>query len=278
MSIDYRPPARLRGEEGVLALARWPQISPRAARRMWQRDVTLYRRSWMRNVLPNFFEPLLYLFAIGIGLGLYIQDAIGGVDYVRFIAPGLAAAAAMNGAVFETTFNVFVKLRYAKLYDAVITTPLEPQDAAAGELAWAVTRSVIYGSGFLVVMLGLGHVQSPLALLSPLAFILIGLAFGVIGLIFTSLVPSIDLFSYFFTLFITPLFLFSGIFFPIADLPPLLQPIAWLTPLHHGVELMRALVLTGSITAASGHALWLLGFGALFTAPAINLLRRRLVV
>jgi lipooligosaccharide transport system permease protein len=271
-------PASLRGGEGVLALLRPPSVSPRRARRMWERDLTLYRRSWKLNVLPNFFEPILYLLSIGLGLGLYIGDRILGVDYVEFIAPGLAAAAAMNGAVFEATFNVFVKLRFAKLYDAVITTPLEPEDVAVGELAWAVTRSFIYGTAFLAVMLVLGFVHSPWALLAPVGLLLTGVAFGLIGLIFTSLIPQIDLFSYFFTLFITPLFLFSGIFFPIARLPAAAQPVAWFTPLHHGVELVRALTLTGDAGLAGLHGLWLLGFSALLYAPAVNLMRRRLVV
>jgi lipooligosaccharide transport system permease protein len=271
-------PARLAPGERLWELWRPPRVSPRGALRMWQRDLTLYRRSWKINVLPNFFEPLLYLVAIGLGLGLYIrEEIIEGASYVEFIAPGLVAAAAMNGAVFEVTFNVFVKLRFAKLYDAVITTPLEPEDIAVGETAWGVTRSFIYGTAFLLVTAVLGYVSSPWALLAPLGIMLVGLAFSLIGIIFTSLVPQIDLFSYFFTLFITPLFLFSGIFFPVDDLPGAVQPIAWFTPLHHGVELLRALCLTGDLISAGGHALWLVAFCALLAPPAINLMRRRLV-
>jgi lipooligosaccharide transport system permease protein len=270
-------PARLGEGEHLWDLWRIPRVVPGSAFRMWQRDWTLYKRSWRMNVLPNFFEPLLYLLAIGFGLGLYVGRQIEGVEYIRFIAPGLVAAAAMNGSVFEVTFNVFVKMRFAKLYDAVITTPLEPEDVAAGEIAWAVTRSFIYGGAFLLITALLGYVSSPLALLGPLAVILIGLSFAFVGIIFTSLIPLIDQFSYFFTLFITPLFLFSGIFFPIADLPGVARPIAWLTPLHHGVELMRSLALTGDAATAGAHALWLLAFCALLAPPAINLLRRRLV-
>lgn len=270
-------PARLAPDEHLWDLWRLPRLSPRGAFRMWQRNVTRYRRSWKLNVLPNFFEPLLYLLAISMGLGLYVGRQIEGVDYIEFIAPGLVAAAAMNGAVFEVTFNVFVKLRFAKLYDAVITTPLEPEDVAAGEVAWGVTRSLIYGTAFLLVTAVLGYVSSPLALLAPVAILLVGLAFSLIGMIFTSLVSLIDLFSYFFTLFVTPLFLFSGIFFPIADLPAAVRPIAWFTPLHHGVELLRALCLTGDLGTAGAHTLWLVGFCALCAPPAINLMRRRLV-
>jgi len=271
-------PARLRDDDGLLGLWRRPRASLPVSMRLWRRNMTLYRRSWQRNLLPNFVEPLLYLVSIGLGLGLFVGEQILGVDYVVYIAPGLAAAAGMNGAVFEVTYNVFVKLRYYKLYDAVATTPLEPQDIALGELVWAVTRALIYGTAFLIVVTVLGYVRSPAALLAPAAILVIGAAFALLGMIITSLMPSIDFFSYFFTLFITPLFLFSGIFFPITVLPAAAQAVAWFTPLHHGVEIVRALVLTGALAEAGRHALWLAGFSALLYAPAINLFRRRLVV
>ncbi|HEY3051376.1 MAG TPA: ABC transporter permease [Gaiellaceae bacterium] len=260
----------------VLALWRPPPVWLPGTVQMWKRDALLYKRSWKRNVLPNFFEPLLYLLSIGLGLGVYVGQKILGVDYADYIAPGLAAAAAMNGAVFETTFNVFVKLRFAKLYDAVITTPLEPEDVAAGELLWAVTRSVIYGTAFLIVMAVLGYVHYWAVIFAPAAAALVGLSFGLIGLVFTSLTPTIDLFSYFFTLFITPLFLFSGIFFPVSRLGSAAF-VAWFSPLYHGAELMRGLILTGDLGWAAAHALWLVVFSALVFPPAINLMRRRLV-
>ena len=266
----------MRSPTDALALWRLPAVSPRRARRMWQRDVTLYARSWKRNVLPNFFEPVLYLLSLGFGLGLYVGRQILGVEYADFITPGLAAVAAMNGAVFESSYNVFVKMRFAKLYDAVVTTPLEPADVAAGELMWALTRTAIYGNAFLLVLLVMGYVHSPLALLAPFATVLVGLPFALIGLTYTSLIPDIDLYSYYFTLFITPLFLFSGVFFPVSNLPEAAQAIAWLTPLHHGVELMRALVLTGSGGGAAAHALWLVVFAAIWYPPTVNLMSRRL--
>jgi lipooligosaccharide transport system permease protein len=262
--------------EAVARLWHPPPVWFPGALRMWKRDALLYKRSWKRNVLPNFFEPLLYLVSIGLGLGLYVGQQILGVDYVDYIAPGLAAAAAMNGAVFETTFNVFVKLRFAKLYDAVITTPLEPEDVAAGELLWAVTRSIIYGVTFVLVMVFFGYVHYWAVIFTPLAVALIGLSFGLIGMVFTALTPTIDLFSYFFTLFITPLFLFSGVFFPTERLGAA-EPIAWFSPLYHAAELMRGLILTGDLTSAAGHTLWLVVFSALVFPPAINLMRRRLV-
>lgn len=261
----------------LLGLWRPPGVWAPGMVRMWRRDVILYSRSWKRNILPNFFEPLLYLVSIGVGLGFYVSDQYFGGDYGQYIAPGLAAAATMNGAVYETTFNIFVKLRFAKLYDAIITTPLEPQDVAAGELLWAVTRSTIYGLTFIAIMLPLGYVNSAWVVLTPFAIVLIGLAFGLIGLIYTSVVPAIELFSYFFTLFITPLFLFSGVFFPTERLGAG-EWIAWASPLYHAAELMRSLTLTGNLEAAGGHALFLVVFSAILLPPALNLLRRRLIV
>ena len=262
----------------ILSLWRWPRVNLNGARRMWQRDAVLFKRGWKRYVLPNFFEPVLYLVSIGLGIGLYVGRQIMGVDYVEFIAPGLIAAAAMNGAIFEVTYNIFVKMRFAKLYDAVITSPLEPEDVAFGEVLWGVTRSGLYGIAFLIVVAALGYVSSPLAILAPFAVALVGFAFALLGLIVTASIPTMDLYSYFFTLFITPMFLFSGIFFPIEQLPDAIQPVAWFTPLHHGVELLRSLCLTGNAAAAAGHAAWLAVFSLLLFPPAMNLLRRRLVV
>lgn len=262
---------------GPLRLWHWPAASPRRAARLWRRNATLFRRGGILYVLPSFLEPVLYLISIGLGIGLYVGSRILGVEYVEFIAPGLVAAAAMNGAVYEATFEVFVKLRFGRLYDAVITTPLEPEDIALGELLWAATRSLLFGMASLLVAVALGYVASPWALIAPAAILLVGLVFGLIGLIVTGLVPSMDMFSYFFSLFITPMFLFSGIFFPVSDLPAVVRPVAWLTPLHHGVELLRSLLLTGDVGAAFGHAVWLVVLALLLIPPALNLLRRRLV-
>jgi lipooligosaccharide transport system permease protein len=257
---------------------RWPRASLPGATRIWQRNVILYRRSWLSNLLPNFFSPLLYLLSIGIGVGFYVGSRISGLPYTVYLAPALAANAALNGGVFETTYNVFVKLRWDKVYDAAITTPLEPEDIALGELLWATTRAVIYGVAFMLVMWALGDLRSPLAILSVVAFALVGLVFALVGLVFTSLAPNIDYFSYFFTLFVMPIFLFSGTFFPVDRLPVALRVFSWFSPLFHGTEMLRDLMLRGSLVGAAGHGLWLLVACLLLYPPACNLFRRRLVV
>jgi lipooligosaccharide transport system permease protein len=257
-------------------LARLPDIRITSARHLWERNAAIYRRTYKFNVLPNFFEPFLYLLAMGLGLGAYLTR-IQGIEYIDFIAPGLLATSAMFGASFEVTFNCFVKMQFGKVYDAVMSTPLSIEDVGLGELLWATTRSLIYGMIFIAIAALFGVVHSWLVVFTPLAIALTGLMFAVIGLAFTASIPLIDFFSYYWTMFITPMFLFSGIFFPLDRMPDWVQAVAWFIPLHQAVNLMRALVLTGDVGAALAAAAWIAVLtGALFVVP-LNLLRRRLV-
>ena len=185
--------------------------SPRGAFRVWQRNLTIFKKYWKSIMFPNFVEPLLYLGALGLGLGAFIQQGrINGQEYVAFIAPGLLASNAMFAASFESTFDTFVKLRFDRVYDAIITTPVNAEDVVAGEYLWAGTRSALYGTAFLLVLVALGLVGSVWAVLIPPALLVIGIMFSVMGTLFTSLIYQIDYFSYYFTLVITPLFLVSG--------------------------------------------------------------------
>lgn len=273
-----KSPGALPSPIGFRRAMRFPDVRPRIAARLWARNATAYSHSWQMNILPNFFEPFFYLLAIGFGLGSFVQE-IGGVEYAAFIAPGLAAVSAMYGASFDVTFNVFVKLHFERLYDAVTVTPLSPEDVVVGELMWAVTRSLLYGVPFVIIAAGFGLVDSWWALATPIAVVAMGFCFAMIGLTFTAFIPTIDLFSFYFTLFITPMFLFSGIFFPIDTLPGWAQPLAWFSPLFHGAGLMRELfgVFGTDPVAALGHLVWLLGLGALLFPIAPNVFRHRLV-
>jgi lipooligosaccharide transport system permease protein len=269
-------PGSGRGPSLLRDLLRFPDVRPSSAWRLWQRNASIYKRTYKFNVLPNFFEPFLFLLAMGLGLGAYLRQ-VRGVDYIDFIAPGLAATAAMYGASFEVTYNCFVKMQFGKVYDAVMSTPLTIEDIGLGELMWATTRATIYGSAFLVIAALFGTVHSWWAALAPVAIALAGSMFAVIGLSFTAIIPIIDFYSYYWTMFLTPMFLFSGIFFPLDRLPGWVQGVAWFIPLHQAVNLMRALILTGDIGAAGAAALWIaVVTGALVVVP-MNLLRRRLV-
>ncbi len=241
-----------------------PVVDLRLALAVWHRNLVVYRHTWKRNILPNFFEPLLYLVGMGYGLGAYLGERIGGTDYLSFIAPGLMVAAAMNGATFETTYNMYVRMYYARLYDAYLSTPAQMADVAVGELLWAITRALVYGVAFLVVLAGFsvaGHplLRGPWPALLPLEVALVGAAFGALGELFTALIRHIDLYSYYYTLFITPLFLFSGIFFPPARFPHG-ETLAWCTPLYHAVRLARGLAQSTPGTAELVSAVWLVVF------------------
>jgi lipooligosaccharide transport system permease protein len=255
---------------------RVPDVRPSSAWRLWRRNAAIYKRTYKFNVLPNFFEPFLFLLAMGLGLGAYL-NRVKGVEYIDFIAPGLAATAAMYGASFEVTYNCFVKMQFAKVYDAVMSTPLTIEDIGLGELFWATTRALIYGSAFLIIAALFGTVHSWLALLAPVGIALVGLMFAVIGLSFTASIPIIDFYSYYWTMFLTPMFLFSGIFFPLDRLPGWVQGVAWFIPLHQAVNLMRALILEGDAGAAAAAALWIAVVTCALLVVPMNLLRRRLV-
>jgi lipooligosaccharide transport system permease protein len=207
---------------------------------VWRRNAAMYRRTWWLNLLPNFFEPVLYLLSIGLGVGAYITE-MAGTSYAAFLAPGLVCVAAMNGASFEVTYNIFVRLTYEKQYDAMLTTPIQPGDVLFGEILWAVSRASVYGMSFFIVICLFGLAPLPRALLVLPVIPLTGLLFAAIGVAFSLRIPTIELFSFYFTLFLTPLFLFSDVFFPLKE--RLAGGWLWVAealPLLHPVRLARA--------------------------------------
>ena len=268
MNVSMEPPI----SSGLAAVL----PSPRIAARVWGRDARNFSKLWRGALLPTFLDPLFYLVAMGFGLGTYLAT-IQGIPYKQFIAPGLIASAAMWAAAFETTYNVYIKMNENRLYDALIATPIEVPDLVSGEIAWAATRSLVYGSSFLVVITAFGLVESWWALLIPLFLLLGGACFAVIGMAFTALIPKIDLYSYFFTLFITPMFLFAGIFFPLDRLPNALEVVAWFTPLYHLVNLMRELATGPAFLPVVGNAAWLAVLTILLFPLPVERMRRRLI-
>jgi lipooligosaccharide transport system permease protein len=249
--------------------------SPRYAARVVGRNALVFSKLWKGALLPQFLDPLFYLVALGFGLGTYVAT-INGEDYRDFLAPGLIASAAMWAAAFECTYNVYFRMNETRLYDAILSTPVEVQDVVAGDLAWSSIRATIYGTVFLVVVTAFGLTHSPWAILLPPLVALGGLCMSVVAYTFTALIPRIDLYSYFFTLGITPMFLFSGIFFPFDELPSFAEVIAWFTPLYHSVEISRAMA-NGPGPMVVVHAAWLVVVSvALFVVP-VRAVRRRLV-
>ncbi|MFQ5683561.1 MAG: ABC transporter permease [Candidatus Binatia bacterium] len=243
---------------------------------VWQRNATMYRRTWAWNILPNFFEPVLYLVSIGIGVGAYITE-MDGTSYIAFIAPGLVCVAAMNGASFEVTYNIYVRLTFERAYDAMLTTPIEPDDVLAGEVLWAITRTCLYGGSFFVILTLFGLTPHPSALLVIPLIPLAGLLFAAIGITFSLRIPNIDLFSFYFTLFLTPLFLFSDVFFPLTErLPHHWLWVAEALPLLHPVRLARTAFHGSFSLIALWDLTYLVGVSILLLAWARHTIWKRL--
>jgi lipooligosaccharide transport system permease protein len=216
--------------------------------------------------LTGFAEPVLYLFSIGVGVGALVDGFdLGGrhVGYAEFVAPAMLAAAAMNGAIFDSTFNVFFKLRFQKVYDAMLATPMETRDVARGEIGWAVLRGALYSAGFLGVMLAMGLVGSWWAALALPAAVLIGFGFAGVGMALTTFMRSWQHFEYI-QLAIMPMFLFSATFFPVTTYDGALRWVVEATPLYRGVVLCRELC-TGLVTVDS-----LVSVGYLFVMGAVG--------
>jgi lipooligosaccharide transport system permease protein len=224
----------------VTSLARilpLPASGSRAVR-VLERNALVVRRTWW-VLLSGFFEPLFYLLGLGFGIGAIVGD-IDGIPYAMFVAPALMATSAMNGAVYDATFNLFYKLKYARTYDAMLATPVDSQDVALGEVAWALLRGLLYSTAFLVIMVLLGLVASPLAILAVPASVLIGFAAAGVAAAATTFVRSWQDFDLVFVV-TTPLFLFSATFYPITTYPEPLRTVVELTPLYRGVHMIRAL-------------------------------------
>jgi lipooligosaccharide transport system permease protein len=213
--------------------------------RLIERHARAYGRAWLVFV-SGIFEPLFYLLSVGIGLGVLIGKVPGPggqpIPYREFVAPGLLAVSSMNGAMYDSTFNVFFRLKYDKLYDAVLATPMRPGQVALGEIGWALLRGTIYAMAFTLVMVTLGLVRSPWAVLDVPVAVLIGFAFAAIGMTGTTYMKSWQDFDYV-ILASLPLFLFSATFYPLSVYPRPLQLIIECTPLYQGVVLLRGLTL-----------------------------------
>jgi lipooligosaccharide transport system permease protein len=254
-----------------------PQVTRRAWR-VWYRNLVVFVRTWKVNFFPPFVDALLYLFAIGMGLGTYIKE-VDGVPYVNFIAPAILAISVMNSAFFECTYGSYVRMYYQKSFDAMIATPLSIEDVIAGELLWGATRSVMYVAIMLPVLIAFGVISLPLSLLAlPLAF-LGGLMFAGIAMCFTAITPGIDSLNYPMFLFITPMMLFSGTFFPLSLLPEAFQYFALaVLPLTHVVAIMRMFTLPALSWTILLHVAWITAVTVIFCVISINLMKKRLIV
>ncbi len=246
------------------------------ALKVFTRNLIVFKKTWGTSIAFNFIEPLLYLAALGAGLGMLIED-IEGMSYTLFIAPGIVATSAMWASAAECSYDSFVRMHFQKIYHAIVATPINLREVVVGELLYGTFKSLLSGTVIMGVITALGLVTSPWAFLAPFVLVLNGLVFSQIAMIWTGIVPKIDNFAYFFTLIITPMFLFSEVFFPLDVLPQIVQQIAWFLPLYHVVVLLRSLT-TGMISIdLIYHTLWLVIFILIiFPLPQI-LMRHRLI-
>jgi lipooligosaccharide transport system permease protein len=254
-------------------------IGSRRSVRLIERNLYVYRHAWLM-LLSGFFEPLFYLLGIGFGLGALIGTIPGPggepISYQLFVAPALLAFASMNGAIAESTFNFFFKLNYSKTFASILSTPLSPGDVALGELVWALIRGGLYAIGFLGVMAVLGLAVSPWVILALPSALLVGFAFGAVGMAATSFMKSWQDFDLI-QLAILPLFLFSGTFFPLETYPDAIRVVVQLTPLYHGVDLIRSLAVGAISPVLLVHVGYLVVMGAIGLAITSRRLDRLLL-
>ncbi len=249
-------------------------LGGRGSRHLVERHARVYRHTWL-ILVSGFFEPLFYLLAIGVGLGKLVGQVPGPaghpIAFASFVAPALLATSSMNGAVFDSTFNVFFRLKYNKFYDAALATPMRSGDIALGEISWALLRGGLYGTAFMIVMLALRLVHSWWAVLALPTALLIGFAFAATGMAATTYMRSWQHFE-FVTLATLPMFLFSTTFYPLSVYPRAIQLFVECTPLYQGVVLLRGLTL-GVVGPA---LLWSAGYLAIMGLAGLYLAGRRI--
>lgn len=243
---------------------------------VWRRNLLVWRKLAIPSILGNLADPLLYMVGLGYGLGSMLPQ-MGGAPYVAFLAGGILCSSTMNTASFEAMYSAFSRMQVQKTWEAIINAPLTLDDVVLGETCWAASKSVLSGTAVLLVATALGLVGSALALwVIPLVF-LAGLCFAGLGLIVTALSPSYDFFMYYFTLVITPMMLLCGVFFPLEQLPEIVQHIAQVLPLTHVVALARPL-MSGTVPPHAWlHVLVLAVYAAASYGIALTLLKKRIL-
>ena len=253
--------------------------------RVFEHRYLQYRRTFRASIFSSFLTPVLFLAAMGLGLGSYVDSgtataSLGGVPYLVFLAPGLLVATCMQSAAFESAFPMMAGLRWSRIFHAMVAAPISGPDVAVGNLAWIGARMLLVASVFTIVIVAFGAAISPLVVLAIPVGALTGLAFAAPIMAFCATQKTPDKFNAVFRFGITPLFLFSGTFYPVESLPPLLQPLAWVTPLWHGVALARGLslgIIGEEPLMALVHLVALVGFLVVGTYFAVRTVSAALV-
>lgn len=242
---------------------------------VWQRNLRVWIKLAGPAILGNFGEPLLYLLALGYGLGSFVSE-MQNMPYIVFLASGIVCSSAMITASFEGMYSAYTRMDVQKTWDAMLATPLDVSDIVIGEAVWAATKSLISSAAILIVAGLLGAVEDWQAILALPVVLLTGLCFAGLALVVTAFATNYDFFLYYNTLILTPLLLFSGVFFPLEQMPPVIQWLALLFPLTHAVDLVRPLITGTVLTQPWLHMLVLTGYTLSALALAAVLIRRRL--
>lgn len=248
-------------DASFIAPARAPSATRRVAS-VWFRHWRVYSDTFLANATPAVFEPVFFILAVGIGVGRYIEESFNGLDYASFMAPGVLAMTSVYTAAFEATYGTFVRLRYQLTYDAMRATPLTVRDIFAGELLWCATKGMLFATIVGLVLLAFGKVRTPLAVLIPVLGFLTAMAFGGLSFVVTSLVRNMNHFQFYFTIGLTPLVFFSGLVFPVQDLPAGLAGAAYALPMFHVIESFRI------VTSGAAHV----SVSWAFACPAVLVL------
>jgi len=246
-----------------------------AAAAVWWRDFVAWRKFWRSSIVMNFGEPLTNLLALGVGLGAYVA-VMQGVSFLQFIAPGLLAVTAMNAVTFDAGFETYDKLNSSGVYAAMLTSPLTVPEIVLGEYLWEATRAILYGAVFFIVILAFGLVHSWWSVLLPIPLVLFGVLFTAPALYVAAVARTHEQLFYYFSLVITPMFMFSGVFFPVSHLPWFVQDIIYALPLYHGVALARAMVLGQMGGGTWLQIVWLVAYAAVLAYLPVRALARRL--
>jgi lipooligosaccharide transport system permease protein len=243
---------------------------------VWRRNSLVWRKLLVPSLVGNFGDPLLYLLALGYGLGRFVGE-MEGMPYVTFLASGIVCSSAMNTATFESLYSAYTRMTTQQTWAGMLATPLDVDDVVMGEMMWAGTKSVISAGAILVVAAILGIVHSALAaFVLPIA-LLVGVCFSAMALVVTVLSKSYDFFMYYVTLLVTPMMLFSGVFFPLDGLPPVLRAAGSALPLAHALAIIRPLVVGRAPDATLLHLTVLIAYSGVAYALATVLARRRLL-
>jgi lipooligosaccharide transport system permease protein len=264
------------GDDGsATASLRPPSLSLRWVP-VWRRNFLVWQKLSIASLLGNFVDPLLYLLALGYGLGHFV-GTIGGMPYASFLASGIVCSSAMNTATFEALYSAYTRMTTQQTWTGMLSTPLDVDDVVCGEMVWAGSKSLLGATAILVVATALGMAGGWTAVLVPPIALVAGTAFAALALVITAVSKSYDFFMYYFTLVVTPMMLTSGVFFPLEGLPVPIQLAAQMLPLAHAVALIRPLMAGAWPTAPLLHLLVLVGYGLGAYWLATVLLRRRLL-